>query len=289
MKMLNINFRPVYQPPIENGNKKPIQNYDAANHGVTCMYRKNLQLKSGGHQNGRATAQHGHILSQPVWIVQPPYHHPYNTPNSMVRVTYVHMMNVEQTSNWIRTYGVHRGWPEAALYAMSFGKNSINGEMLKHLNHEILKFDLGMFNDMHRHEMLTVIRQLFPSYNRCKVLSEPITVSALHETGTKGDHRQKTASVSPISGPSNPAEDIPWTVRYQLPDRYEPFGMDLSSVQNKSTNSVNTNSGSEMEVSESKFPHTTIPKSFSVTIKLQQREHTAKYQTKKVHNFEVTE
>lgn len=201
----------------------------------------------------------------------------------MVTVTNVHMMNVEQTANWVRTYGAHRGWQEATVYAMSFRKNSIYGRMLKHLNHEILKFELDMSNGIHRLEMLAIIRQLFPSNNHCKVVSEPTTLSGLRERDTNWDHRQKAVSASPISEPSKPVEDIPWMVRCLVPDRYESLGMDLSSVQNKSTNlssvqnkrTIGTSSDSEMEVSESKFSHTTIRKSFSVRINLQQTQYTA--------------
>merc|ERR1719397_1118774 len=97
----------------------------------------------------------------------------------MVTVTNVHLMTVEQTANWVMDYGAHRGWQEATAYAMSFRKNSINGRMLKYLNHEILKFDMDMPNDRHRRELLAIIRQLFPSNNRCNVLSEPTTLSGL--------------------------------------------------------------------------------------------------------------
>lgn len=195
------------------------------------------------------------------------------------------MMTVEQTATWVRNYGAHRGWQEATLYAMSFMRNGINGGMLKHLNHEILKFDMGMSNDLHRLELLAIIRQLLPSYNHCKVLSEPITLSALRERDTKWDHRRKSVLAFPIPGPCNPVEEISPTVQYLVPDRYKSLGMDLGSFQNRSTNSGSINSGSEMEVSQSKFPHTTIRKS-SGRIKLQHRKYRAKYPLKNVSNFE---
>lgn len=201
-------------------------------------------------------------------------------------VTYVHMMTVEQTANWIRSCCAQRGWQEATLYATSFRNNSINGGMLEHLNHEILKFEMGVSNDIHRLELLAIIRRLFPSYSR-EVLSEPTTLSALRKRNTTRDHRQK--AVLAIPEHSKPVEDIPRTVRYLVPDKYVSLGMDLSSVQNRSTNSLSTNSESEMEVSESKFPHTTLRKPLSVRIKHQQKDYAAKYPLKNVSNFEGAE
>merc|ERR1719285_1350030 len=125
-------------------------------------------------------------------------------------VTYVHMMTVEQTANWVWSCCAQRGWKEATVYATNFRKNSINGGMLKHLNHEILKFDMGMSNAIHRLELLAIIRQLFPSHSR-EVLSEPTTLSALRERNTKWDCRQNAVSAFPITGHYKPVEDLPRT------------------------------------------------------------------------------
>jgi len=260
MNMPNRYFLPVYQPPIENGIQQPIQKYASANHGVACMYQNNVQLNPGWYQNPTARAYQDNVLLQTIWIVQPLFHHQYRTPNNLVTANHVYMMTVEQTATWVRTYGTHMGWQEATLYAMSFRRNGINGVILKHLNHEILKFDLGMSNDLHRLKLLAVIRQLLPSINHCKVLSEPITLSALRKRDTKWNHQQKAVFAFPIPGQCNPVDEISPTVQYLVPDRHNSLGMDLGSVQNRSTNSVSTNSGSEMEVSESKFPHSTIRK-----------------------------
>jgi len=250
------------------------------NDSALCMYRKTHKRSCGLHQNQLATTYHGHIILQPVGIVQPPYHHPFNTPSNMVTVIHVHMMNVEQTANWVRTFSAHRAWQEAGVYAMSFRINSVNGIMLKHLNHEILRFDMGMSNDMHRLDLLAVIRQLFPSYYHCKVTSEPTRLSDLFDREKKCDHRQKAVSDSPIIGSSNPVEDEPRTGRYLVRDRTESLGMDSSSVKNNSNNSVNTSSGSEMEVSDRKFPSSRARKPLSLRTKLQQRESTALYPPK---------
>jgi len=248
------------------------------------MYRKSLQLNSGYNQNLRACAYHGQKLLQPVCILQPPYHNQYSTPNKMMTITYFHMMTVEQTSNWVRSFCTQRGWQEATVYATSFSENGIDGGMLKHLNHEILKFEMGIFNAIHRLELLAIFRQLLPSYTR-EVLSEPTTLSALRKRNTKWDCQQNEASAFPTPGHSKPVEGLPRKAQYLVPERYVSPGMDLSSALIKSTNSISTNSASEMEVSENKFPHPTIRKSLSVRITLQQKEHTAKYPQMTVSNF----
>lgn len=281
-------FLPLYQPPMENGIQEPIQKYTSANYGVSCVYRNNVQLSYGWYQNPNTRPHRDNVLLQPVRSVQPPFHHPCSTPNNMVAVTHVHMMTVDQTANWVRTYGTHREWQEATLYEMSFRKNGVNGGMLERLNHEILRFDIGMSNDLHRLELLTIIRQLFPSYDHFKVRSEPITLSALSEREAKWDHRRNAGLAFPIPGPCNPVEEISPTVECLLPDRYMSLGMDLGTVQNRSTDSLSTKSGSEMEVSESKFSDTTIRKS-SLRIKLQHTKYMAKYPLKNVSNFEGAE
>jgi len=167
------------------------------------MDLKNLQFSSGYHQNLQASAHHGQKLLQPVWILPLPYYHLQRTPNNMMIASYVRMMNVEQTANWVRSCCAHRGWQEATVYATSFRKNSINGEMLQHLNHEILKFDMGISNARHRLQLLAIIQQLFPSYSH-KVFCQPTTLSALRKRNTKWNHRQKAVVANP--GHSKPVE-----------------------------------------------------------------------------------
>jgi len=172
--MPTISYLPGYQPLIKNCNQKSIPNFALVNRGGALFHNSDCQL------NMRLRTYHSQVAVQPVYMMQPLQHVP-NIMGNKVTITYIHMLTVRQTASWIRTFAAHNGWHEAAAYAETFSKNNINGSMLKHLNHEILKFDMGMSNHLHRLYLLATLRQLFPSYNHRTVLSEPTRLSDLRK------------------------------------------------------------------------------------------------------------
>jgi len=177
MHLATISYQPGHQPIIKNCNQKSSQNFAMVNLGGTLFHHSN----HSNHQlNMRSRTNHpqGAILT--VCMMQP-LQHVQNTTGNKVTITYVHMMSVKQTASWIRTLAVHNGWDEAADYANNFSKNNIYGSMLQHLNHEILKFDMGISNHLHRVYLLATIRQLFPSFDHRRVTSEPTRLSDLRE------------------------------------------------------------------------------------------------------------
>jgi len=246
MNLPTINYLPVYQPLVKNCNQKIIQNFVLVNRGGTSFHQ-NIQASPAYQQNLRWETGHLQVGLRPVNILQPYYQHAQKS--NMVTITHVHMMTVKQTANWIRTFGVHKGWNEAAAYAKIFSKNNIKGSMLKYLNHEILKFDMGMSNHLHRVCLLVTIRQLFPAWNYRKVVSEPTRLSDLGVRDIKYDHCQKTLA-SPMAGSADPLTEKLCTLQCLLPDK-DPSGMDISSVQN-SNKSARVNSCSDMKYDESK-------------------------------------
>jgi len=194
------------------------------------------------------------LVQQPVLPTFPPVHHPSNTPSIKVSFTYVHLMTVEQTSNWILTMGAFKGWKEASTYAENFRKNSITGMMLPRLNHELLKFELGMLDHSHRLELIATVRQLFPSYIELVprvIPSTPSTLSGLSgmlETDTESDLLVKTIPSPPslvLRGSSAPkvsnlqeqAEEYEPCMNYLIKEQEDPVLMDLSPQQNCSVKS----------------------------------------------------
>jgi len=91
--------------------------------------------------------------------IYPPLFH---CPGAAVSICCVKQMNEEQTGNWVRTYGMSKGWKEADTYAKSFRDNSITGNSLEDLNSKLLEEQLGMSDSGHRMELLSTIRSLFP-------------------------------------------------------------------------------------------------------------------------------
>jgi len=178
------------------------------------------------------------VVQPPALLTFPPVHHPSNTPSIKVSLTYVHLMTVEQTSNWILTFGAFRGWEEARGYAENFRKNSITGKMLPRLNNDLLKFELGILDWTHRLDLLTTIRQLFPSYIEPvpRVFpSAPSTLSAMLETDTESDHQVKTIPSPPLllresSAPQ--AEEYEPCMDYLIKEQDDSVLMDMSPQQN---------------------------------------------------------
>jgi len=227
----------------------------------------------------------------PMNTIVPPVYHPTSTPSNKVSITYVHLMNVEETAAWILTLGSYKGWKEAPLYAENFRKNSITGAMLVKLNHELLKFELGILNSSHRLELLVTIKLLFPSFTKVvspAVQSSTSTLSGMLETDTESDLLVKTIPPSPSLDPreiytpqayevepcmlQNPkaGEYEPCMVDYLVKETDESVRMDMSSIKSNSAksdsglstrSSVKTSSGLStrssstisLDISESNF------------------------------------
>jgi len=190
------------------------------------------------------------LVQQPVLATFPPVHHPLNTPSIKVSFTYVDLMTVEQTSNWILTMGAFSGWKEAPIYAENFRKNGITGKMLPRLNHELLKFELGILDYTHRLQLLATVRQLFPSYIELVprvIPSTPSTLSGMLETDTESDLQVKIPSPpSLVLGESSApqaseqlkqAEEYEPCMDYLIKEQDDPVRMDLSPQQNCSVKS----------------------------------------------------
>jgi len=241
----NLNYQQFCQPPTETYPQQLIKNVDSE---ARCTWQQNTNVNSGYPSNLQLVGVHWRVLRQPVGIVQQAYDHPLNIPNNMVAGSFVHMMTVEQTANWIWTFSVNNGWDEALAYATSFRRNCVNGEMLRILNHEILKFDIGMSNHTHRLVLMTVIQKLFPLLNNHQGISKPTRLSDVRQTEIRCDHRQEL-STSQIAGNLRANEDKQCIVKCLVPGRDRSLGTDLFCTNTSTMKSVSTESGSAMELS----------------------------------------
>jgi len=87
----------------------------------------------------------------------------FHPPHSPFQVSIVDKMTVDETAWWIWTLAEWNGWTEGIAYYKSFKDNAICGRMLKNLNRELLEFDLGITSVVHREEILSTIKSLFPA------------------------------------------------------------------------------------------------------------------------------
>jgi len=87
----------------------------------------------------------------------------FHPPHSPFQVSIVDKMTVDETAWWIWTLAEWNGWTEGIAYYKSFKDNAICGRMLKNLTRELLEFDLGITNVVHRQEILSTIKSLFPA------------------------------------------------------------------------------------------------------------------------------
>jgi len=179
------------------------------------------------------------FVQHPVLTTFPPAYHPSSIPINKVSFTYAHLMTVEQTCNWILTLGAFKGWKEAPRYAENFRKKNITGMMLRELNHELLKFELGVLNSSHRIELIMTARQLFPSYAMLIAHATPrvpLTISGMHETDTESDLPVWKTSDTPSQtwGPLeiNAGKDCePYLDYYQVKKQDDSVQMDISPQQ----------------------------------------------------------
>jgi len=246
--MQTINYLPLYEPVIKNCNQKTIWGLAVLNQGGTSFYQ-NIQSSSDYQLDLRLMTHQ--VAHQPGFFMQQTYQHPRDTPLYMIPNTDVQMMTVEQTASWIRDFGVHRGWHEAAFYGWIFSKNNISGSMLKYLNHEILKFDMCISNHLHRCCLLATIRQLFPFCYHRTIISEPTRLSDLRARDIKYNYYWKTCLL-PKAGSADPLAEKLCTLPCLLADQDE-IGMNLSSFH-KIDKSGNLNNCSDMGYVESKCP-----------------------------------
>jgi len=272
INLASKNYLSFFPPATEicNGH---IQKFAPTSHVTYYAHQQNVHLRNGYHQPLQVYTDRRNMLFQPLLVVQSPYHQLWNTPTDIIPASHIQMMTIDQTANWIRTFGLFWGWLQAEAYALSFQRNEIDGVMLKHLNHEILKFDMGISNHLHRLNLLAVIKQFFPYVTPLKMTSEPKRLSDLRETDTKYDYGSKTSQMDG-SHPAN--EENPCSLKYSVPDRDYYLRMDSNSSQNN-LKSVSTKSGSDMEFSESKSPRGRMRKPFSASRKLKQEGKTAQY------------
>jgi len=75
----------------------------------------------------------------------------------------IDLFTVEQTAEWIRTFSLANGWPEASQYAQRFYQNGIVGHQLGKITLDSLKNDLGITKYGHRLAILSEVERVYPN------------------------------------------------------------------------------------------------------------------------------
>jgi len=118
----------------------------------------------------------------PPVSTMPPFFHPPAAPYSIIPVA---MMDVERTAIWIWTLGVFKGWKEAETYAKNFRESDISGKALQELTSQMLESDLGVTDETHQRELLSIIRSLYPQSTACVADSFCSVPQSMNTTLTK--------------------------------------------------------------------------------------------------------
>jgi len=249
MSLQNTNYLPMIPRATEIRNQHVFK-VAPGSRGVECSELQNSRLSNRRHQQLTVGAGVSNVVFQPVWVMHAPYLQLISTPNKVIPCNGIQMMTVDQTGRWIRGLCLQLGWQQTEEYVMSFRENNIDGSMLMHLNHEILRFDMGICNHFHRLDLLAVIRQFFPFVNLNRGFSEPMRLSDLRSIDKNYGNGLKI-STSGMQG--SLSENVkPCFLMTPVSDKDDSLGVDSNSVQNISLKSVSTKSDCNMEFSEGK-------------------------------------
>lgn len=250
----NVNYLPLCYSYIANNCQLFLPNTTAMGHGVCYSWHQNSTVNTGHQHELIVRTDNNHMVLRPVFLLQQTCNYKLGISHCKVIGTCANLMTLEQTAEWIKALCVNNGWQEADAYALNFKKNSITGCVLTRLNHEILKFDLGMLNPKHRIYILDLIRQLFPSLNHQDVIRAPTRLSQLL-VETKNT---KTPDPTVVRGFPNPAIQKPNVLLCPAPPRAGPPCTDSRPFKNSRTkskvlNNVGRNCGFPVQVGESKW------------------------------------
>jgi len=249
----NVNYLPLCYSYIVNSCQQFLPNTAAMGHGVCYNWHQKSKVNTGHQHKPIVRTDNNHMVLRPVFLLQQTCNYQLGISHCKVIGTCANLMTLEQTAEWIKSLCVNRGWQEADAYALNFKKNNITGCVLARLNHEILKFDLGMLNPKHRIYILDLIRQLFPSLNHQDLISAPTRLShLLAET-----KNTKSLDPSRVSGFPISAIDKPNVLLCPAPPRAVSTCTDSRPFKNNRTKSkilnVRRNCGFPVQVGESKW------------------------------------
>jgi len=107
----------------------------------------------------------------------------YHSSGEKYAVTVAEEMTVDQTANWIKTFGKCHGWEQVDLYAKNFREQGITGVCLKELTADMLEFPLGIKDKQQQQELFSAIQYLYPS-KRMQTTPYPYQ----HNTSTQIPH-----------------------------------------------------------------------------------------------------
>jgi len=262
-----MNYLPLFSRATEIRNQHVIK-VAPESQRVDCSNWYTSHQVYGCQQHVAVAAEQRNVVFQPVYVMQSPYPQVFNTANKVVPCNGIQAMTVEQTASLIRGLCLHLGWRETKEYVMSFRENNIDGSLLMYLNHEILRFDMGICNHFHRIDLLAVIRQLFPLYLN-RGFNEPVRLSDIRNLDTNYSNGSKKATTRMQGSPS--ANDKPCYLKHPVSEQDDSLGVDQNSQQNISLNSVSTKSDCIMESTEGKSQSSPTSKQLIENVKLESK------------------
>jgi len=248
ISLQNMNYLPIF-PRATEIRKQHVLKVAPKSTTVDYTQWQKAHLGSGFHQQLAVDAGGRNVVFQPACVVQSPYYPVWSSPSKRLACNGMHIMTVDQTANWIRGVCLRWGWRQTEGYVTSFRVNKINGIMLTHLNHEILRFDMGIRNHFHRVNLLAVIRHFSPRLTVSRGLNEPKRLSELRNMDIKFANIPQTTATRMDGSPSTYGK---FFLKRPESDKDDSLRMDSNSLQNISLKSVSTKSDSDMECSEGK-------------------------------------
>jgi len=252
MNLHNNYCRPFFKSATEIRNQHVLQ-VAPKSQAVDSSQQQNPHLSNGYHQKLAVGVDGRNVVFQPVWVLQSPYHQIWDTPSNMIPILRIHIMSVDQTANWIRSLCLHWGWRDVEGYAMTFRENNIDGSLLMYLNHEILKFDMGISNHFHRIYLIAVIQQYFPLLNISRLINEPMRLSDLRNLNIKFGNESKKLATQMVNFPRT--DEKRCCLKHLLSDKDQSLEMDSNSVPNITLKSASPKSDSDMEFIDGKSIH----------------------------------
>jgi len=146
-----------------------------------------------------ASPKSSEVTGSSGWVCSQVYHQP----TSFIPVIRADTMTVEQTAQWIRTFGRQNMWEEADEYGNTFVQNKISGYLLQKLTDRELKDDLGIVKYEHRLKMMWAIKRLFP---RTAVSNNLVETHMVHQDEIRSHVLESSVEARSGKGNASPVQ-----------------------------------------------------------------------------------
>jgi len=219
----------------------------------STLYQPGVATATQGQNNMITNLVQYQNIKNAMLPLSPKIFHP---PHKPCQISIVDKMTVNETAQWIWTLAEWFGWSEGRAYCKSFKDNAICGRMLKNLTRELLEFDLGITSLVHRQEILSAIKSLFPAqFSKAPPVRRP-SISSIAECSTYGGIRH-------IPGSENESTTGQYPISvYSSQESLHLDTCDYMSDSCNSRSSVRTGTSEDKTLSRWSSGRPTYPRSF---------------------------